>query len=255
MLRKKINQKLTNLISSYTSKFLILGKEKRFPNSILKDKKIIVIGPADSANDYLASLEENNFDYIIRVNRGPSQAIKNKGSFCSRTDIWFHCMNFDLVGGGGPIEKEVIDKQSVQWLVYPLHEDQLELSYAKNLIDLKETIVYRIPRDIYKALKKEYPARWPTTGLATLVFLMSQEFKELHISGFTFTRTPYDSTYRPELNDLTDVYKLNEISGNHDLTAELCIFAKFYNEKLSDGRNIIIDSTLKTLVSRNAEVS
>ena len=115
---KKIN-KLENLIhlcdnfetyrflERQNIKFLYLGTEiiynqfidlKLF-NSFLKNKKIIIVGPAPYLENYELGNFIDSFDIVVRINKG-HQMTKDSKKFGSRTDILFHCVSQKFENGG-----------------------------------------------------------------------------------------------------------------------------------------------------------
>jgi hypothetical protein len=59
----------------------------------------------------------------------------------------------------------------------------LERVFFKTVLKYKKRIFYRVKPDFFNEIKKDYPAKWPTTGLQAVLHLMNSDFKELHITG------------------------------------------------------------------------
>ena len=67
----------------------------------LKNKRIIIVGPAPEP-EYQKGFGRyiDSFDYVVRVNRGWRMSKENPDIFGSRTDILYHCLDFDEESGG-----------------------------------------------------------------------------------------------------------------------------------------------------------
>ena len=222
---------------------------KDFDHSWLKNKRIFFIGPAGSPYDYLNSFELLPDDIIIRVNKSPSLSIENSISqFDTRTDIWFHSLSEVELGGGGPLTSDIIKQQKVRFVIYPLHEKDIDYRLFLKRLLCPFLPIYRASIIPYKRVKKLYRAKWPTIGLMSLVYLMSLDFKELHVTGVTFFRTPYRDGYPTISNNLDQIIKYNNEEGFHDILAEAAIFKAFYEEELHNNKSIVLDDQLLSIM-------
>ncbi|KHL68552.1 hypothetical protein SF06_27000 [Pseudomonas flexibilis] len=76
---------------------------------------------------------------------------------------------------------------------------------------------------------------------------MRSDFKELHITGFTFFKTAYADGYRDEYKSSSEAISLATGSGNHDPDDELRIFKEIYLS-FKDSKCIYLDSALQQLM-------
>src|SRR5690606_19448783 len=102
--------------------FFFGAKYSIFEDSNYKDKKIIILGPADTSLSYLSGIEIDSFDYVVRLNKSPLN-LKGKAALLgSRTDILYHCFDEDPASGGGVIDLNLLKEQENKFIIYPYSE-------------------------------------------------------------------------------------------------------------------------------------
>lgn len=222
-----------------------------FDEKLLKDKRVIIIGPADTSVSYMSGSEIDGFDYIVRVNKSPLSVTGMEEKVGSRTDILYHCFSEDEIDGGGRIDFDVLHKQNNKYIVYSYAEPVLEHVFYKTVNKYKGKVFHRVRSDFFKTVKQDYPAKWPTTGLQAILHLMTCDFKELHITGFTFFRTGYVKGYTSEEINKSVLSRKKQIerSGSHSYEGELDLFIKYL--KFFRGKNIFVDEVIKGLVKES----
>ncbi len=220
-----------------------------FDENIFKDKRIIIIGPAETSMTYLSGEEIDKFDLVVRVNKSPLTLKGKEKQLGSRTDVLYHCFSEDPVDGGGRLDFDILHKQQNKYIIYSYSVPMLERVFLKTVLKYKERIFYRVKSEFFSEIKKDYPAKWPTTGLQAVVHLMSTNFKELHITGFTFFRTSYLSSYtNNEINNSEESRKQQiEKYGAHSYDGELNLFIKYYN--LNKFKNIYLDNKIIEIIN------
>lgn len=230
-------------------KFFFQRTKKFRPKDHFKDKRIVVIGAADSAfekenGDYI-----NNFDYIIRVNKAPHSLSPDKNKYIgNRTDVLFHSF-FELTeGGGGVIDWDLYSKQGVKYVVNPNNDRKgllAHLNYYKRHFHKRST--YLLPRSFYKDLKRNFGEWIPTVGYSALYTALNSGCKEVFITGFTFFKTPYADDYRDNLKDVKKNSQFIKKQGFHDPDLELEQFMVEL-EKNKDTK-VVLDDALQSIVS------
>lgn len=167
----------------------------------LKDKRVVIVGPADYVNNNELI---NSFDVIVRINKGYNMINTNKHG--NRTDILYHIANQHEENGGKiPLDNNIKHIKFV-YPVLDLYDD----SSFKNIGTLRDYIKIYYDKKIYKQIKnkcsiideftylnfeKECESR-PNSGLCAILDLLNYDIKELYITGFTLFQTNYDSSYR-----------------------------------------------------------
>lgn len=220
-----------------------------FDSSYLDSKKIIVVGPASSSLNYMTGKEIDNFDVIVRINKSPLNLEGKTEKLGSRTDILYHCCDEDPITGGGKLDEILLKKQHNKFVLYTYNVDYLERKFYKSVIKYPEIRFSKIKKTFYDDLKRSYKARMPTTGLQALNHLLSCNFKELHITGFTFFQTNYTSGYRDGYSTAELASSLAKSSGNHDPEDELRLFIEIF-ERYKENKSIFLDRDLEEIVDK-----
>jgi hypothetical protein len=215
--------------SKYISNFLV--SEKLL--SIVANKTIAIIGPAQ----YLENIEQgakiDSYDIIIRFNSSisiPDDMIPKIGS---RTDIWIY--NFK--------NSEILENlpEKLPQLIYCPYPKE-SISNVNNIKNLPEIPLECIENDFYQqllvALKFE-----PNSFLLVLLILLRQNIKSIYVSGFSFM---YDGYY--------DGKKVDEKSASNALitnkenrTGAISVIKKIYNAN----DKLLLDNTMINLIYPN----
>lgn len=217
-----------------------------FDSSNYEGKKVIILGPADTSLSYLSGTEIDSFDYVVRLNKSPLSLKGKEALLGSRTDVLYHCFNEDPVSGGGAIDFKILKEQENKYIIYPYFEIGLERDFYNVLLKYNNSFFYRLPSSFYNKLNKLYSAKIPTTGLQALNHIMNSEFKELHITGFTFFQTGYASDYRTGFEAADSGKELAKSAGNHCPDDEVRLFKVIFNQ--NKHKNIYLDSFLEKIV-------
>jgi len=220
------------------------------PYKIFKDKRIAIIGAADSAFEEENGEYINGFDYIIRINKAPYSLTPEKSKFIgSRTDILFHSFYENSISGGGPIDLDLYDRQGINYIINPNNNIKglkVHLNYFKRNLNKHRT--YILPKNLYRALTKDF-SRWtPTVGYSALYIALNAPFKEIYITGFTFFKTPYASDYRDHFKDMDANNEHIKNQGIHNPDLEFTEFIKKLKTAFKRNPNIKMDGTLSKIV-------
>lgn len=241
----KIKKMIVSFI--FEIKYILSGNVKKFNNNIYKNKRIIVVGPAETALTYMHGDKVDEFDYVIRVNKSPL-SLGGKENFLGRkTDILYHCFNEDPIRGGGEINIKKLKEQFNQYVVYTYAEPTLEIHFRKVVLKKKDYFFYRTDANSYWNLKREYTANIPSTGIQAINHIMGCDFKELHITGFTFFKSSYVQGYVSGVETAKEVRELAESGGNHNADSEEQLFKEIY--KKNKNKCIFLDDFLKKIVA------
>lgn len=167
--------------------------------SLLKDKRVAIVGPAPYLVDTEHGSMIDDYDVVIRPNQFyvPEELHKDYGS---RTDIMFH--NFGtpwMAGLQDNISKNESEFKKLKMMVCPAiksdHSEWDIMSWSEervsNVVKNAESVnKYQIP--FYWVGVKRYQ-NWataigcePYTGVLTLLTILEYPVKELYVSGFNF---------------------------------------------------------------------
>lgn len=239
------------LLPIYYAFYAIRNRTTRmFDDSFYERKRVIVIGPAETALNYLPGPEIDAFDIIVRINKSAASLDSLTKKIGTRTDVLYHCCYEDPKTGGGPIPMLKLRAQRNSAVIYTYHEVTTEHNFYRASCKYPELPLYRTPKNLYKQLKTTYKARMPTTGLQALNHILQSNFSELHITGFTFFRTPYTEGYRDSHKTGREATLLAKSSGNHDPDDELRLFLELLEKHKS--KLVILDSALSSIVEQAA---
>ena len=217
-----------------------------FKDDFFTNKKIIIIGPADSSLNYMSSEMIDKFDLIVRVNDSPNTLLKNQ-SIGTRTDILYHNL---FLKDNPVINEQLLMSQKNQFVLYNWNLSHLEPNFKLAKHRYPKININKVHPSYYAILIKKYIKHKlsPTTGILALNHLMHQKFKELHVVGFTFYKTNYINGYKGIKPSIVESdYDAVVSVGHHHPQKDLETFLKLYL-KYSSTKKIIIDLTLRAII-------
>lgn len=198
---------------------------------VFRNKRVAIIGAADSAFDKENGSFIDDFDIIVRVNKAPHSWTLEKAKFIgSRTDVLFHSFYENMRSGGGPIDFNLYRSQGIEFLVNPNNNFKglrTHLNYFKR--NFNNVITYILPRSLYNKMMNNFGDIIPTVGFSALYTVLNSNCKEVFITGFTFFKTPYANDYRDHFKDMKENAKHIRKQGIHDPDLEFEIFKKELN--------------------------
>ena len=237
------------LIKGIYAIFLIIFSLKIFdPKKEFKNKRIAIIGAADSAFVEKNGTFIDGFDIVIRINKAPQSLDPEKADYIgSKITYLFHSFYENNFSGGGPIDWAYFDALGIEKVINPNHTRNglyTHLNYFKRHLKLRKT--YLLSKHNYKILSKELEGFIPTVGYSALAAVLQSDCKEIFITGFTFFKTPYAKGYRKDLEDPEANRKHIQIQGLHNPGLEFEAFKKAL--QLSPCANIHFDKELQRLL-------
>ncbi|MEB2782434.1 glycosyltransferase family 29 protein [Algoriphagus sp. C2-6-M1] len=229
---------------------LLVRHFRAFDFSILKGKRIALVGPADSAYNTDKGEYIDGFDFVVRVNRAPYIVASGKHmkDIGSRTDILYHSFFENDESGGGVLDLEMYKKQGLKYLINPRNS---KLGYQTSLVfyrkyNLRQD-VFTLDSRLHKTICKPLGKSRPTIGYMALMSLLMADFSELYITGFTFYRTDFGAGYRDHIKDKDDAKTFINKMGIHEIEKEYCLFKKEVDLIRSKNR-IVLDSVLSSIL-------
>lgn len=224
-----------------------------FDENWFKGKRVAIIGGADSVlkdklGDYI-----DDFDVVVRINKGV-ELIETQSDFVGkRTDVLFHSfLDNPKDIGHSPITIGLWEKHNVKKVVYSLNHKKIIrgiydlIAFSKksrNKMKFSEVPVY-----IYdKNLENIAPFITPTTGHVAVSTVFQCQPKELYVTGITFFKTPHNKLYRKTSMDVFHQQFTGKVN-HHNPDAEYNYFKKIYE----NNKDIIKpDQTLKKILETN----
>jgi hypothetical protein len=245
-----------NKIINYARGLILLVKHFRsFDFSILRGKRVAIVGPADSAYATGKGKYIDGFDYVVRVNRAPY--LVNTGKYDqdigSKTDILYHSFYENDESGGGILDLEMYRKQGLKYLINPRN---CKLGYQTTLVFYRKynirQDVYTLPGNLHSIICKPFGKSRPTIGFMALASLLLSDVSELYITGFTFYRTDFGAGYRDHIKDKEAAKAFINKMGIHEIEIEFQSFLTALS--LTKIKNVVMDPILEGIV-KDAKLS
>ena len=213
-----------------------------------KNKRIAIVGAADSVFEERNGELIDSFDIVIRINKAAQTWDKeNSDYFGSKFTYLFHSFYENNFSGGGKIDFDKFEQMGIEKLVnpnYTLAGLKTHLNFYKRHLKLKRT--YILAPSITKSIEREMDSVIPTVGFSAVMAALLSDCEEIYITGFTFFKTPYAKGYRETLMD-PEKNKIHlEKQGIHKPDLEFEVFKKHL--KLTSCRNVKMDKTLSGLI-------
>lgn len=225
--------------------YLINYGSPYYSGNIFDNKRIIIIGAADSSMNYLPGEEIDRFDLVIRINTTNIIAEKFPQNLGTRTDILFHALCPSAKHGLNSVAPEILGKQKTQLILYPQAKRKTTRRFYEFALNNPSIPVKRLPSNYWNEVASNRGKRIPTTGVAALYYLMKQNFKELHVTGFTFYKTDYVNFYEEDLRKETVI---SNTTDRHDPDKDFLEFIELYYKFIAEGKKIVLDPVLDSII-------
>ena len=198
--------------------------------NFLKDKKAIIIGPAqylttESFRDFGEKVD-NDFDIVVRLNRGIELVEKYSSNIGTRTDVFYNCL-IEHKDNGGIIDINNLKNNNIQWLCTIPNSDirgncsnnELHPMVNKNTVNLiKQKFNYHVmDHRLYGKLNKGVNCR-ANTGFAAIFDTLHHGVDSLFITGFSFYLDAFAPGYK------------EGCSRDEDEFAKQCFASKRHNQ-------------------------
>tara|TARA_Y100000768_G_scaffold36911_4_gene24154 strand:- start:2774 stop:3559 length:786 start_codon:yes stop_codon:yes gene_type:complete len=180
-----------------------MNNKKEIQN-LIENKRVCIVGPAPYLNDLNMGKKIDDFDIIVRFNKGYNLS-KDANNFGSRTDILYHCV-CQGIDNGGPITEEMVNKYKIIF-AYPCLSQNDNSSFPHgNLIEYKQLPKYIsniniVKKELYLEWERDIGCR-PNTGIIAIFDILNMNPKEIYITGFTLFKDGYSNLYRNKINNI-----------------------------------------------------
>lgn len=185
-MRKKLEENLV-----YGNMHMVSTTSRKYGVHVIKNKKILLIGPSESVEKDLEELNDQDFDLIIRINDHYRYKTDNY-----RTDIIYYAVTEDSIN-----EDDIIYFKENNILL--VISKSLKYKRVESFLKLAKKYNYTNYISLRKKIVKE-KIRFATTGNYAILNLLTYKFKELHIVGFDFYKTFYFHDKSYSYGDLDD---------------------------------------------------
>jgi hypothetical protein len=221
--------KIDKLRRALIGLWLMARYHKTFDASVLKGRRVAIVGAADSAFGTGRGAYIDGFDFVVRINKAPYQL--KDGRFAAdigtRTDILFHSFFENEFSGGGRLDFELYDQLGIRYVINPVSSAagrRVTFNFYKS--HLSEQVTFSLPKHTYRQIAGQFGEFRPTIGFCSLWTLLYSGCAELFITGFTFFKTRYGDGYRDALKDVETNRKYIAESKIHNPDMEYDLFKK-----------------------------
>ena len=214
----------------------------------LKNKRVAIVGAADSVFEEKNGDLIDSYDIVVRINKAAQVWEKKKSDYLgSKFTYLFHSFYENNYSGGGEIDFKKFECMGIEKLINPNYTtDGLITHHNFYKRHLRLIRTYILGPKISKSIRKELGGYTPTVGFAALMALLMSDCEEIYITGFTFFKTPYADGYRKEFTDLEENKKHLDKQGLHNPDLE---FKAFKSQlKLTPCENVKMDKALWALI-------
>ena len=234
-------------------------------HKMINNKRVVICGPAPYLNNMKNGKNIDNYDTVVRVNRGHNLT-KNPQIFGNRTDILYHCLS-ENKENGGKITNDMYNHFKLIVSAFPRLSPKDRTSFPKGNIqqfrNFKQKFKNKlsvIGKHFYLNLEKKIGCR-PNTGIIAILHILRHNPKELYLTGFTFFKDGYSSLYRNSI----DGKKITEKNSNKAVIKRManCNFKGRHNQFLmfrhlrniisKKIKNIKLDEELIKILSFNLQ--
>ena len=207
----------------------------------------MLIGGADSIFEEEYGERIDQFDIVVRVNKGVELIDCHWKYVGTRTDFLFHCFFEDVKQSGSPVTPEL-------WCGHGV-ENVVKASYARASEESLFRVFRRFSRGgscselpdwILEDAKGAIGGYLPTTGFLALFSILAGQPAHLHIRGITFLKTPHCKAYRNI--SIKNARNLVASKGIHNPESE---FSWFCDALKDIGDCITTDATLSEIVEQS----
>lgn len=246
-------------MTNVKKKLILHFKNQKNISDILNNKRVVIVGPADyvDSNDKI-----NNYDIIVRVNKGLSQ--QGNGKCGDRTDILYHIVNQDKENGG-PIDTNF--NGHIRF-IYPILDCDEKTTF-KNIGTIRDYLKVIKDKGVYNHIQKNFSIineleylkmenilkSRPNSGIGAILDLLTFNVKELYITGFTLFQTNYSKDYRKTVDGVginTSKLALDRMSKAKHHNQEMAALV-FKSQILKDRRvnyDKILEECLNNIIGK-----
>ncbi|WP_159039974.1 glycosyltransferase family 29 protein [Christiangramia fulva] len=218
------------------------------PVAEFSQKKIAVIGAADTA--LIKSNREiiEASDIVIRVNKAPHAWEPSLDKYMGkRIDILYHSFFENEQSGGGEIDLDLYTKFGIQKIINP-NNNSLGRKAQLNFYKRKKQRIptYLLNKEISENISSRFGSHLPTIGFYALASSLIPQTEQVFIAGFSFFKTAYYKGYRDHLEDQRDNENHIAAQGLHSPDKEFQVFKDFL--RTSPSKKIILDDYLEKII-------
>ena len=217
--------------------------------NFIKDKKVLLIGPAPYLYDGSILEKIPEYDTVVRLNRSIEMIEELAKYTGKRTEVLYHCIDIAPEQGNYDYSVQSWKDKGVQHVRIPY--PPVNFHYAKNISIFQNKNNNIIENSIveigtFSQIKQGCNNTAPNTGTIAVIDILENNPKSLHISGLTFLKGKkiYMDGYRDVTNSEELVRKQNAIYKNHSIDYQI----DFLKKELKNYNNVLYDNQVKQVL-------
>jgi hypothetical protein len=215
---------------------------------LIKNKKVIIVGPSATIQDCNLGKFIESFDIVIRLNKSLPIPPRLNTHIGSRTDILYNSLNQTDYPGENNINPVFLVRNNVKFLrcpyppITPFKYD-IQAFQNKN----RNSIPFgHIDQEYYRKMRYSLQTR-PYTGTSAIADLLHSGVGELYVMGIDFYTYSYSSYYRKVSSKKLERMRDNNI---HKRTPQINLIKRFY---LLDKR-LVVDNILDKILLEEYDI-
>ena len=215
-------------------------------NNLIKNKKVLLLGPASHILDPDNTSDFRDFDVIVKLNKMVEKSSFLDDELNNRNDVLYHCLQVDLPNGDDPYSVKEWQLKNVKHLRIPF--TGATAHYRMNINRFIKANLFigikfsTMPINVFDQLCIDCDNTLPSTGILAINDLALQSPSVLDIRGLTFGKTGYSSNYKNDRWHKNENHRKR--TTKHNLEKQILFFKKLYQS--SD--NIVVDKELKEVL-------
>ena len=191
---KDIVRKLKYRVSLQKAKFSSMNVLIDFEPNWFKNKRVAIVGGADSVLIEKLGGYIDGFDVVVRINKGVEIIATQSEYVGEKTDVLFHSF-YEIAPhlGGSPITPTLWQENNVKTILFARNYKFGWFALVNFLAFLKNTKrrvkFSQLPSDLYFKNNEAVHPSGPTVGFTAINTIFNCQPKELYITGVTFFKT------------------------------------------------------------------
>lgn len=200
-------------------------------------QRVLIVGPADTAQADLDALPSDSFDVIVKMNNGLFSSFNIGGRASDQCDVLFHSLTDDC----RPVSIKDVADRGVHLIVHrtPKRSTFLSTLVAEKRLQ-KVADVRLIPYERYQEISAELSGSSPTTGMVCLDFFFRSGAAEVAVAGFTLFTTNYVVGYVRSSEKEIDQWQRVRSEGHHDPKSEATLIQERIREARQRGQVVTL---------------
>lgn len=226
---------------------------ERYYNYI-EGKSIALVGPAEYLTKTKNGKIIDDFDIVVRINRGTELIDRYSDSIGSRTDILYNCL-VNSPDNGGNLNVKDYKNRGIKWISTVPGSDSFGNCYSSSLHPMVKLLdIYKMKLFFnfhvmdfrsYASLNKKVNSR-ANTGFSAIFDLLENRPKLLYITGFSFYLDNFIPGYKNGCSrDEVEFSRQCFISERHKQKPQWELLKNTFKTV----ENITVDPTLEKILS------